>query len=86
MISNLILERKLNIFFQYGIYNFDPFRSSESIQELIDYVEREYYQNKIASIKMEIAETSSFLKGSNYKKLDESVKGLSIRIFKSFFE
>lgn len=82
--QQLNFGKKIKYFFQYGIYNFDPFRSSESIQELIDYVEREYYQNKIASIKKEIAETSSFLKGSNYKKLDESVKGLSIRIFKSF--
>ncbi|MHC5375428.1 AAA domain-containing protein [Enterococcus sp. LJL120] len=77
-------RRKIKYFFQYGIYNFDPFRSSESIQELIDYVEREYYQSKIVSLKKEIAETLSFLEGSNYKILDERVRELSLRIFKSF--
>lgn len=76
--------KKIKYFFRYGIYNFDPFRSSESIQELIDYVEREYYQNKIASIEKEIAEILSFLKTHNYKKLEKSVGKLSKKIFKSF--
>lgn len=76
--------KKIKYFFRYGIYNFDPFSSSESIQELIDYVEREYYQNKIASIKKEIDAILSFLRKSNYKKLDKSVGELSLKIFKSF--
>lgn len=82
--QQLNFGKKIKYFFRYGIYNFDPFRSSESIQELIDYVEREYYQNKIASVKKEIVEILSFLEKSNYKKLDESVGILSEKIFKSF--
>ncbi|MGM0167368.1 hypothetical protein IGI39_002349 [Enterococcus sp. AZ135] len=87
---NLNDEQKLNFgkkvkyFFRYGIYNFDPFRSSESIQELIDYVEREYYQNKIVSVKNEIKEILSFLEKNNYKELEENVGELSEKIFKSF--
>lgn len=82
--QQLNIGKKIKYFFRYGIYNFDPFRSSESIQELIDYVEREYYQNKIASVKKEIVEILSFLEKSNYKMLDESVGILSEKIFKSF--
>lgn len=82
--QQLNFGKKIKYFFRYGIYNFDPFRSSESIQELIDYVEREYYQNKIASVKKEIVEILTFLEKSNYKMLDESVGILSEKIFKSF--
>lgn len=82
--SQLGLRKKLKYFFQYGIYNFNSFNSKESIQNIIDYVEREYYQTKIKSLKKEQERIVLFLESHHYEELEKSVKEISGKLFKLF--
>lgn len=75
------IEKRINYFLKYGIYNFKQLQSNEERLKIIDNIELNYYKDKIDSINKQIQEIDRFLYENDYDKIQNKIEYYSKKIF-----
>lgn len=85
--NKLSLLTKLKFIFQYGLYDIKAMNNKEKMQDMITYLQYQFYDQKLAELKAELADIDQKLLTKDFQEINKRIIENSMTSFKnSFYE
>jgi len=81
--NKLSLRQMLKYIFQYGLYDVKTMNNKEKMQDIITYLQYQFYEQKLTELNNELAAIDSELQTKNFQEMNKRIIENSMTFFKN---